>query len=232
MQENRPEIRNLQYLRSKLHTIDPRLIRTYMSTSSDASSTNSNKSNLEFLEITRAHGQKATLEPNSSGSRRSMLLRSKKDNVEAAKRKLKNMLLRTRKRNNSNLEDQRKQNLKKIIWASLGLRNWKAYPLPHLCTGEKNQEVKILRHPKTSSSLVMVLSWLQIGSLSSSTANQRAAQKYFWALGCQDLYFLNSDTCTYLYISKYVLCTKKEVILWQSSLKFWVTNFHLLNTFL
>ena len=142
------------------------------------------------------------------------------------------MLLRTRKRNNSNLEDQRKQNLKKIIWASLGLRNWKAYPLPHLCTGEKNQEVKILRHPNTSSSLVMVLSWLQIGSLSSSTANQRAAQKYFWALGCQDLYFLNSDTCTYLYISKYVLCTKKEVILWQSSLKFWVTNFHLLNTFL
>jgi len=122
MQENRPEIRNLQYLRSKLHTIDPRLIRTYMSTSSDASST-SNKSNLEFLEITRAHGQKATLEPNSSGSRRSMLLRSKKDTVEAAKRKLKNMLLRTRKRNNSNLEDQRKQNLKKIIWASLGLRN-------------------------------------------------------------------------------------------------------------
>ena len=93
-----------------------------MSTSSDASSTSSNKSNLEFLEITRAHGQKATLEPNSPGSRRSMLLRSKKDNVEA-KRKLKNMLLRTRKRNNSNFEDQRKQNLKKIIWASLGLRN-------------------------------------------------------------------------------------------------------------
>ena len=27
MQENRPEIRNLQYLRSNLHTIDPRLIR-------------------------------------------------------------------------------------------------------------------------------------------------------------------------------------------------------------
>jgi len=124
MQENRPEIRNLQYLRSNLHTIDPRLIRTYMSTSSDASSTSSNKSNLELLEITRSHGQKqkAALEPNSSGSRRSMLLRSKKDNVEAAKRKLKNMLLRTRKRNNSNYEDQRKQNLKKIIWASLGLR--------------------------------------------------------------------------------------------------------------
>jgi len=132
MQENRPEIRNLQYLRSNLHTIDPRLIRTYMSTSSDASSTSSNKSNLELLEINRSHGQKqkAALEPNSSGSRRSMLLRSKKDNVEAAKRKLKNMLLRTRKRNNSNLEDQRKQNLKKIIWASFGLRNWKEYP-PH-----------------------------------------------------------------------------------------------------
>jgi len=158
---------NLGYLRSKLHTIiDPRLIRTYMSTSSDASSTSSNKSNLEFLEITRAHGQKATLEPNSTGSRRSMLLRSKKDNVEAAKRKLKNMLLRTRKRNNSNFEDQRKQNLKKIIWASLGLRNWKAYPPP-------------------------------------------------------PIYVL-----IYIFLSMYYVQKKR-----QSSLKFWVTNFHLLPLF-
>ena len=82
------------------------------------------------------------------------ILRSKKDNVEAAKRKLKNMLLRTRKRNNSNLEDQRKQNLKKIIWASLGLRNWKAYPPPlssvinEWCQGDRSVVYgPELRHP-------------------------------------------------------------------------------------
>ena len=35
----------------------------------------------------------------------------------------------------------------------------------------------------------------QIGSLSSSTANQKAAQNNYRALGCQDLYFLNFVTC-------------------------------------
>ena len=65
----------------------------------------------------------------------------------------------------------------------------------HSCTGEKNWEVKILRHPKTSSLLVIVMSCPQIGSLSSSTANQRAAQNNYRALGYQDLYFLNFVTC-------------------------------------
>ena len=44
--------------------------------------------------------------------------------------------------------------------------------------------------------LVIVLSCPQIGSLSSSTANQRAAQNNYRALGCQNLYFLNFVTCT------------------------------------
>ena len=57
--------------------------------------------------------------------------------------------------------------------------------------------IQILRHPKTGSLyvLVIVLSCPQIGSLSSSTANQRAAQNNYRSLGCQDLYFLNFVTC-------------------------------------
>ena len=56
-----------------------------------------------------------------------------------------------------------------------------------LDTGEKNEEVQILKHPKTSFLLVIVLSCPQIGSLSSSTANQRAAQNNYRAWGFQDL---------------------------------------------
>ena len=43
--------------------------------------------------------------------------------------------------------------------------------------------------------LVIVLSCLQIGSLSSSTANQRAAQNNYWVLGCHNLYLLNFVSC-------------------------------------
>ena len=43
--------------------------------------------------------------------------------------------------------------------------------------------------------LVIVLSCPQIDSLSSSTANQRAAQNNYWAFECQDMYFLNFVTC-------------------------------------
>ena len=57
-------------------------------------------------------------------------------------------------------------------------------------------EVQILRSTTTDSLLVILLSCHQIGSLSSSTANQRAAQNNYRALGCQDLYFLNFVTCT------------------------------------
>ena len=46
--------------------------------------------------------------------------------------------------------------------------------------------------PKDRALLVIVLSCPHIGSLSSSTANQRAA------LGCQNLYYLNFVTCIYL----------------------------------
>ena len=53
----------------------------------------------------------------------------------------------------------------------------------------------MLTYPKTGSLLVIVLSCPQIGSLSSSTANQRAAQNNYRAFGCQDLYFLNFVTC-------------------------------------
>ena len=67
-------------------------------------------------------------------------------------------------------------------------------------TGEKNEEVQILRHPKTGSLLVIALSCPQIGSLSSSTANQRAAQNNYRDLGCQDLYFLNFVTCTAIFL--------------------------------
>merc|ERR1712012_210424 len=77
-----------------------------MSTSSGAASINDNKPNLELLQIARSHGQKDDMESNSQGvSRVQMLLRSKKDNGnEAAKRKLSNMLLRTRKSgSNSNM---------------------------------------------------------------------------------------------------------------------------------
>ena len=54
---------------------------------------------------------------------------------------------------------------------------------------------KILRstHPKTpkpGSLLVIILSCPPIGSLSSSTANPRAAENNYRALGCQDLYYL------------------------------------------
>ena len=60
----------------------------------------------------------------------------------------------------------------------------------YVFTGENFSEVQILRPPKPGSLLVIVLSCPQIGSLSSSTANQRAAQNNYRALGCQDLYNL------------------------------------------
>ena len=53
----------------------------------------------------------------------------------------------------------------------------------------------MLRPPKSGSLLVIVFSCPQIGSLSSPTANQRAALNNYWALGFQDLYFLNFVTC-------------------------------------
>ena len=56
-----------------------------------------------------------------------------------------------------------------------------------------------MRPPKPGSLLVIVLSCPQIGSLSSLTANQKAAQNNYWALGCQDLYYLNFGTCTILF---------------------------------
>ena len=59
----------------------------------------------------------------------------------------------------------------------------------------KKLRSKILRDPKTGALLVIVLSCPQIGSTSSSTSNQRAAQNNHQALGSQDLYFLNFVTC-------------------------------------
>ena len=67
--------------------------------------------------------------------------------------------------------------------------------LKYFIAGKKIYEVQILRQPKISSLLVIVLSCPPIGSLSSSTTNQRAAQNNYRALGCQELYFLNSVTC-------------------------------------
>ena len=48
--------------------------------------------------------------------------------------------------------------------------------------------------PKVRLYIVIVLSCPLIGSLSSSTANQRAAQNNYRTLGFQDLYFLNFVT--------------------------------------
>ena len=56
----------------------------------------------------------------------------------------------------------------------------------------------MLRPPKSGSLLVIVFSCPQIGSLSSSTANQRAAQNNHQALGWLDLFFLNFVTCNEL----------------------------------
>ena len=69
-------------------------------------------------------------------------------------------------------------------------------------TGEKFSEIS-LGSPRPSALLVIFLSCPQIGSLSSSTANQRAAENNYRALGHQDLYFLNFVTCTI--VSKIVL---------------------------
>ena len=75
-----------------------------------------NKSNRQ--ESLALASQKDHMEPrNVDVSRLEMLLRSKKD--RESKRKLKNMLLRTRKSQNSKSDDP----LKKIIWAALALRN-------------------------------------------------------------------------------------------------------------
>ena len=62
-----------------------------------------------------------------------------------------------------------------------------------------------MRPPKPGSLLVIVLSCPQIGSLSNSTANQRAAQNNYWTLGLQDLYFLNFVTCNapYSFLGKH-----------------------------
>ena len=55
-----------------------------------------------------------------------------------------------------------------------------------------------MRPPQPSSLLVIFLSCPLIGSLSSSAANQRAAQNNYRALGIQDLFFLIFLTCTLL----------------------------------
>ena len=61
-------------------------------------------------------------------------------------------------------------------------------------TGENFKKVQILRPPKPGSFLVIILSCPLIGSLNSSTANQRAAQNNYYALWFQYLYFLNFVT--------------------------------------
>ena len=53
-----------------------------------------------------------------------------------------------------------------------------------------------MRPPEPGSLSVIILTCPLIGSLSSSTVNQRAAQNNYRALGLQDLYFLNVVTCT------------------------------------
>ena len=55
--------------------------------------------------------------------------------------------------------------------------------------------MQILGSTKFNFSLVIVFSCPLIASLSSSTANQRAAQKDYQALGFQDLYCLTFFTC-------------------------------------
>ena len=55
----------------------------------------------------------------------------------------------------------------------------------HVSTDENFLEVQILRPLKTGSLLVIVLSCPQIGSLSSSTANQMAAQNDYRAFGAR-----------------------------------------------
>ena len=56
------------------------------------------------------------------------------------------------------------------------------------------KHVQILWPPNSGSLLVIVLSCPLIGSISSSTANQRAAQNNYQTLGFQNLYFLNCVT--------------------------------------
>ena len=53
-----------------------------------------------------------------------------------------------------------------------------------IITGKKILRSANPETPKPGSLIVIVLSCPQIGSLSSSTANQRAAQNNYWALGC------------------------------------------------
>ena len=61
--------------------------------------------------------------------------------------------------------------------------------------------LRVLRPPKLGSLWAIVLSCPLIGSLSSSTADQRAAQNNYWALGFQDLCF--SNFVTYNHISNW-----------------------------
>ena len=71
----------------------------------------------------------------------------------------------------------------------------------HFCLNKEIVQVKKFKKCKSCETqrpalyYWLLLSWPEIGSRSSSTANQRAAQDNYWALGCQDLYFLNFVTC-------------------------------------
>ena len=76
-----------------------------------------------------------------------------------------------------------------------------------------------------------------IGSLSSSTANQRAAQNNYRAYGCQDLYFLNFVACMYnvydrkcySYVQNLTLLPLwfHWLILWLKSQKYLLPPFHM-----
>ena len=81
-----------------------------------------------------------------------------------------------------------------IYLASLG-------PLKN--TGNKVLEVQILEPQSPALYIVIVLSCPLIGSRSSSTANQRAAQNNCRALGSQDLYFLKFFTCKELILAEF-----------------------------
>ena len=63
-------------------------------------------------------------------------------------------------------------------------------------TGEKKLRITNPETPKDRLFISNCFELPSIGSLSSSTANQRAAQNNYRALGRQDLCFLNFVTCT------------------------------------
>ena len=75
-----------------------------------------------------------------------------------------------------------------------------------LCTISK------YKFPKSGSLVVIILTCPLIGSLSSSTANQRAAQNNYQALGCQDLYFLNF-VCTHPFTGREAIYQAQNAVL-------------------